>query len=126
MTQKNNSIRSAFQNAFNGFRSVLNSEKNARIHLIATILVIILASILRVSLTAWLWLCLAIVLVWMAELFNTAVEKICDLVEPNHNLVIQASKDMAAAGVLLAALFSVVVGLVIFLPPLIENFKKLF
>ena len=126
MTQKNNSIRSAFQNAFNGFRSVLNSEKNARIHLIATILVIILASILLVSLTAWLWLCLAIVLVWMAELFNTAVEKICDLIEPNHNLVIKASKDMAAAGVLLAALFSVVVGLVIFLPPLIENFKKLF
>ena len=62
----------------------------------------------------------------MAELFNTAVEKICDLIEPNHNLVIKASKDMAAAGVLLAALFSVVVGLVIFLPPLIENFKKLF
>ena len=73
----------------------------------------------RLSSDEWRWIILAIALVWLAEGFNTAIERLSDAVtvEPNEN--IGYAKDVAAGAVLMAAIIAVVIGLTIFLPRLI-------
>lgn len=92
------------------------SEPNSKIHLVAALVVISLAWFLEVSRYDWLWLVFAITLVFIAELINTAVEHLVDLVEPNYNEIAGKVKDLMAGAVLVAALFSVVVGVVVFWP----------
>jgi diacylglycerol kinase (ATP) len=72
----------------------------------------------RLSSDEWRWVILAIALVWLAEALNTAIERLADAVslEPNEN--IGYAKDVAAGAVLAAAIFSVVIGLTIFVPRL--------
>lgn len=110
-----NRIKS-FQFAFRGLASLVRTEPNARIHLAATVFAVAVSFILRISLAEWLWIILAITLVWVAELVNTSIEKLANVVHPNWHVQIGLVKDMAAAAVLVTAIFSVVVALIIFLP----------
>jgi diacylglycerol kinase len=125
VTHKNGSFFSSFKNAIQGLRHLLVSEKNARFHLFASIVVITVGILLRITIGDWLWVCLAIFLVWITELSNTAIEKICDLVDPDFNPLIKISKDLSAAAVLLAAVFSVLVGIAVFLPRLLDFLRFL-
>ncbi len=100
--------------ALKGLRALVRSENNARIHLLATGAVVVAGVGLRVSKTDWLWLLLAVTLVWLTEAFNTALEKLVDLVSPNHHPLAGQVKDLAAAAVLLAALFALVVAGLVF------------
>ncbi len=108
-------IRS-FRFAFNGICQVFKNENNAKVHALATVMAVVAGVFLRISVNEWLWIALAIALVWAAELLNTALEKLTDLVSPEHHPAAGAVKDLAAGAVLVCAVFAFVTGLVIFIP----------
>lgn len=108
----------SFGYALQGIREALQSEPHLRFHALATVVVIGLGLWLHVSRHDWALLALAIGAVWTAELLNTAVETIINLVSPDFHPLAGRAKDVAAGAVLLMALAAVVVGLLIFGPPL--------
>ncbi len=108
-------IRS-FRYAGMGIYSLFRYENNARIHLIACILVVIAGVVLGLSITEWCLITLCVGLVWSAEAINTALEKLADVVSPGYHPAIKDVKDLAAAGVLILAISAVVVGSIIFIP----------
>lgn len=116
MVKEKQSLASAFHNAFMGLRFIFTSERNAKIHLVATVLVIIAGIIFRISVVEWLSIIFAIGFVWVSESLNTAIEKITDLASPEYHELARITKDTAAAAVLLASITSAIVGVIVFLP----------
>lgn len=106
----------SFKYAFDGVFSLFRSEHNMWIHFLATIIVIALAIILKVSFNEFALLSLSIGFVWTAEIFNTAIEKIMDFITTEKNPAIKLIKDISAAAVLIAAITALIVGCLIFLP----------
>lgn len=102
--------------ALQGIATLVREEPNARIHAVATVLVVIAGAVLQLSLVDWGLVALAVAGVWAAEAMNTAVEALVDLVSPEHQPLAGKVKDLAAGAVLLAACGAVVIGLVVFLP----------
>ena len=109
-----------FQFAFNGWREILKTEINARFHLVATLVIIGLSWLLDISTADWLWVLSAIVLVWLAELFNTAIEEICDMIQPERDARVKRIKDMCAGAVLLCSVYALLVALLVLLPAIIR------
>jgi diacylglycerol kinase (ATP) len=109
----------SFSFALAGIRSFIIGEHNARIHLLGTIAVIVVAWFLHVSLTEASALTIVTGLVWITELLNTAVERLADLVTRERDPNIKIIKDLAAGAVLIAAITAVIVGLFIFIPRII-------
>jgi diacylglycerol kinase (ATP) len=108
----------SFVFAARGVRALLVHEHNARIHLAVTLAVLVLAGSLRVPPGDWALLVLSIALVWASEAFNTAVEALADALHPEMHPLVARAKDVAAGGVLLAAIAAAAVGLMILGPPL--------
>jgi diacylglycerol kinase (ATP) len=106
----------SFAFAFSGLRYFAVSEHNTWIHAAATVLVIGAGGLLDLSRQEWLWLVLAIGLVWMAEAFNTAIERLADAMTMERSPAIKIVKDLAAAGVLIASMTALAIGLIIFWP----------
>ncbi|KQS33539.1 diacylglycerol kinase family protein [Dyadobacter sp. Leaf189] len=102
-----------------GIFNLFRYENNARIHLIACLAVVAAGVGFQISATEWMILVIQIALVWAAEAFNTALEKLADLVSPGYHPVIKVVKDTAAAGVLILAISAVIVGAIIFFPKLL-------
>ena len=116
------SIRSrirSFRFAFAGIRTFITREHNARIHLVATVAVIIAAIVVHVSLAEAGVLVIVTSLVWITEMLNTCIERMADLITLEQNPQIKFIKDIAAAAVLIAAIAAVVTGLIIFIPKII-------
>lgn len=109
----------SFKYALAGIRFLFANEMNARIHLLAAIIVIALGFFLKISVTEWALVTLAITIVICAEALNTAIEKAVDLASPQLQDLAKHSKDVAAAGVLIASIGAVVVGVLIFGPKLL-------
>ena len=107
--------------ASSGIQYLLKHEPNARIHLIATIIVIFISIWVNLSSLEWVAILVAICLVWTAELFNTALETIFNLVEPGQNPLVKIGKDTAAGAVLVMAVLSVLIGSIILIPAVIEK-----
>jgi len=108
----------SFYPAIQGIVKLIQYEKNAAIHLLATIFVIFMGWLLSLTGTEWIFISLAIVLVWITELINTSIEKLTDKSYPDLNPQAKIIKDFSAGAVLLAAIFSVVVAIIIFFPKL--------
>ncbi len=108
----------AFRYAFRGWAYVIRTQRNAWIHAFASVCVIGLAFWLRLPRQDWVMLIFAIALVWTAEFLNTALEAVVDLASPSHHPLAAVGKDVGAAAVLLAALSSVLIGLLVLGPPL--------
>ncbi len=106
----------SFYYALRGISTAYVSEINFRIEIIITALVLILAYLFRISSTEVALCVFAIGLVIAAELFNTALEKLADIVTKEHHPAIGIVKDVSAAAVLIACLVAGVVGIVIFTP----------
>lgn len=111
----------AFRHAFRGLFYVMKTQRNVWIHTSVTIAVFILGVWLNISLTEWAILVLTIALVFMAEFINTSIEAVVDLASPNKHPLAKIGKDVGAAAVLVAAIASVLVGLLILGPPLLEK-----
>ncbi len=108
----------SFGHAFRGWGYVLRTQKNTWIHSLLTTAVIVLAFWLRLSAQDWAILLLSIVIDWADEFFNTAIEAAVDLASPSEHPLAKIGKDVAAAAVLIAALTSILIGLLILGPPL--------
>jgi diacylglycerol kinase (ATP) len=104
--------------ALEGIRSVLRNEPNTRVHGAFTAAVFVLAWFLRLDRWEWVCLVLTVGFVWVAEIFNTAVEVLVDLVSPEQNPSAKLIKDISAGAVLVSVFVSVAVGLILFGPPL--------
>jgi diacylglycerol kinase len=104
--------------AFDGIIDLIKSENNAKVHLVSTIVVIIVGFKLQFLAIEWLWISLAIAGVWVAELINTAIEKLTDLVSPEINPIAKKVKDYAAGAVLVMAIWAIFVFCLISLPHL--------
>ena len=118
MIQFLRSRASSFRYAFEGWWYVIRSQKNAWIHALVSIAVLLVCAWLQLSTRDWAVIILAIAMVWAAEFFNTALEAIVDLASPDHNHLAKISKDVGAAAVLIAAGASAVIGFLILGPPL--------
>jgi diacylglycerol kinase (ATP) len=109
----------AFRYAITGWWFVIRTQRNAWIHMVVSIAVILLSFILRISASSWALILLAIALVWIAEFLNTALEAVVDLASNHqHHELARVGKDVGAAAVLIAAITSVIIGLLILGPPL--------
>lgn len=106
-------IRS-FGHAFRGIGDLLRTQPHARIHLVATVVVIAAGLIKGLDRLEWALIALAIAAVWTAEAINTAIETAVDLVSPEWHELARRTKDVAAAAVLLAALGAVGVAVAVF------------
>ena len=106
----------SFAHALQGMAQLVRTQPNARVHLLATGLVCGAGIYCGLSRAEWLWLIVAMVLVWSAEAFNTALEQLADAVHPEQHPGIGLAKDAAAAAVLIAALGAAIIGVLVFLP----------
>ncbi len=108
----------SFRYAFEGWAYVLRTQRNAWIHAIITIAVVLLGWWLRIGRLEWVGLLLTIMIVWMAEFTNTAIEAVVDMTMPQPHPLAKVAKDVAAATVLVGAIGAVIIGLLILGPPL--------
>jgi len=106
--------------AFMGVVFVVRVERNARIHLVLAVAAVLLGIILGISDTELVAVFFAIILVFTTEVFNTALEKTLDLIEPGHNEQVRIVKDIAAGAVLVTAIGALAIGAAVFLPHLIN------
>ncbi|MDH4129227.1 MAG: diacylglycerol kinase family protein [Spirochaetota bacterium] len=113
----------SFKAAFVGIREGFFSQWNIKFHLLATLIIIVVAVYFHVSAIEWSILLLCCSLVISFELINTALEKLCDYIEPNKNEKIRIIKDISAAAVLISAIGAAVIGGIIFFPKLLEFFN---
>lgn len=90
-----------------------------KFHIVAAFLVIIAGWYFNLSVIEWTVILLCIGFVISIEALNTAVEYLCDYIQPEHDAKIGSVKDIAAAAVFIAAVISAIVGLIIFLPKII-------
>lgn len=97
---------------------MIKEEHNARIHLLATICVIMAGLFLKISLNEWIAIVFSIGLVFSLEIINSSVENIADFISPEKHETIKKIKDLSASGVLISAITAFVIGLIIFLPKL--------
>jgi len=114
------SLYQGFSCALAGIVNTLKSEATFKVHLVAALLVVAMGLFFRLTAIEWLWVALSITLVMAAELINTAIESLADLVSSEYHPLIKKTKDAAAGAVLITALFAIISGLVIFIPKLIE------
>lgn len=112
-------IRS-FYYAFKGLAEVVRSQANMRIHLLAAAAALFAAWFFNISPGEWMILILVIGMVLSAEVMNTAIEYLTDLISPAQHPLAGKAKDAAAAAVLLCALTAVIVGSIIFLPRIVR------
>ncbi len=113
------SIKSRLQSfgyALKGMQTLVKSEPNAVLHIIAAAIATAFGFYLNITSTEWLFVILAIVLVFAAELFNTAIEVLCNFVEPAHHPQIKKIKDLSAGAVLMLSVGALLIGLIVFIP----------
>ncbi len=110
----------SFAHAGRGLFLLCLTQWNFRIHLVAGLGAICLGCYFRISPIEWLFLIAAVASVLCAEALNTALERTVDLIEPQRQPVARDAKDLAAAGVLIASLCSLIVGVILFGPRLVR------
>lgn len=121
LPSKNRHYAESFKYAFTGVRTVFQEERNMRTHVVLGLLVLFLCLFLDLNQNEWLWIFLCVFLVIVMEIWNTVVENIVDLVtEFEFHPIAKKVKDMAASAVLLTACFSVVTGLVVLIPKVLN------
>ena len=118
-------IRS-FLPAIEGLFHVIKTQKNAWIHLFFTIVITAAGLILQISRLEFAIIFLTMGFVWAAECFNTAIEAAVDLCSPQNHPLAKISKDTGAAAVLVAAVTSVIIGILILAPPLFNFISGIF
>lgn len=123
--RKRQPLSRSFYHAFEGIVQTIKTERNIKIHLGFTALVILFGLLLRISTTEWM-ICLVLFgLVLSLELVNTAVEAAVDLVTAERRPLAKKAKDASAGAVLISAVFAAIIGLWIFVPKLIAFFPKI-
>ncbi len=113
-------VLKSFLFALRGLKDCFLHEKNFQIQFVISLLVVGAGFFFSISATEWIFILLCCAVVLSLEIVNSAIEKLCDLVCPTFNLTIKKVKDMSAAAVLLAAILSVIIACVIFIPKIVS------
>jgi len=116
----------SFQFAFKGIAYFFQSQHNTWIHSGCAVLAIGCGFFFELNSMEWLWIVLAIGLVFFAEMVNTAIELVVDLVSPDYNELAGKAKDVAAGSVLVSAIAAAIIGLIIFIPKGMEVWASTF
>ena len=106
----------SFKYAIEGFISSFKTERNMKIHVLMMILVIIAGMTFEITKLEWILCMILFGIVISAELFNTAIETVVDIVMPEKNEKAKLAKDVSAGAVLVVSIASAIVGIIIFLP----------
>ncbi len=122
---KMNSMLKSFGFAFQGIFHLIKKERNFKIQFAVFILVLFSAFYFQLSKYEWIVLLVCSMIVLSLEAINTSVEQLCDLTESNINPKVKIIKDVAAGAVLIASLFSIVIGLIIFTPHIYKLVESL-
>ena len=122
MQIKTKKLINSFKYAGEGIVSSFKSERNMKIHMFIMLIVILAGILLELSAIEWIICVLLFAIVISAELFNTAIETIVDMVSPEKNEKAKLAKDVSAGAVLVVAIGAAMVGLVIFVPKVVELF----
>ena len=109
-----------FAYAFSGIGHTIATQRNMKVHLVVAVIALILCAVLQCTVTEWALVITFIALVFAAEIFNTAIEAMIDLVSPEYSLKAKFAKDAAAGAVLVLAIAAVVVGLIIYISALMR------
>ena len=109
----------SFQFALKGIAALIKTQANARIHALATVVVLGSGFLFEVNATEWCLLIICIGGVWTAEGLNTAIEALTDLVSPNYHPLAGRAKDVAAGAVLISAIAAAMVAAIVFLPKIL-------
>jgi diacylglycerol kinase (ATP) len=112
----------SFGYAWKGIRCCIGKEQNLSFHLIATVVTVIAGFLLEITRIDWMIVILCIGVVIAAELFNSAIEKLVDLVSPEQHPIAGQVKDIAAGAVLVCAATAAIIGLIVFIPYLTRFF----
>lgn len=106
----------SFKYAFKGLFKTFKEEQNLRIQSIAACFVVFLAIYFNITRTEWMFLVFVIGLVILMEIANSAIERVTDILKPRIHDYVKEIKDIAAAGVMVASLIALVIGIIIFWP----------
>jgi len=106
----------SFSYAWAGIVDVFKNENNMKIHCTIAIIALLAGLSFNISKIEWLILLITIGIVFCLEIINTAIERLVDLASPQYHPLAKAAKDMAAGAVFVFAIFSVIIGAIIFLP----------
>lgn len=115
-------IINSFKYAILGIINSFKTERNMKIHIFITLLVILIGFLLKISKIEWILCVFAIAMVISAELFNTSIETIVDMITTEKNEKARMAKDVSAGAVLITAIGAAVVGMMIFLPKVMQIF----
>lgn len=116
------SLGNSFKYAFQGIWSSFRSERNMKIHIFMMILVILFGILLDIRLGEWITCIILFALVIGAELFNTAIEAVVDMISLEKSPQAKLAKDISAGAVLVFAIVAAIIGLIIFIPKILELF----
>ncbi len=122
---KKHNLLYSFYYAFRGIITAIKEERNMKIHVSIATLVVILGLLLPLSKIEWFSIIIIISLVISAEIFNTAIETVVNLVSPKYNELAKKAKDLSAGAVLVLAICSVIIGLIIFMPKFLLFFRSI-
>jgi diacylglycerol kinase (ATP) len=111
-------VARSFGYAFEGVATIVRTQPNFWVHVIAACLALALGLVLKLSPGELAVIVLTIAMVLVVESINTALETICDLVSPGHHPLVKRAKDVSAAAVLISALAAVAVAALLFVPRL--------
>ena len=115
------SLMRAFGCAWAGIRYAFTSQRNLKIHCVFALAAVVLGLILRISEAGWLAVICCIMVVMALEVVNTAIESVVDLASPGYHELARHAKDCAAGAVYIAALGSIIVAAVVFLPRIVAR-----
>ncbi|MEE3342938.1 MAG: diacylglycerol kinase family protein [Bacilli bacterium] len=122
-TQGKSRFGVSFNHAMDGIEFAINHERNLKIEIFMGICVSVLGFILNISIIEWMILILVIAMVICLELINTAIERAVDLTTKEYRELAKAAKDVSAGAVLVMSMFSIIIGILIFLPKLLILIK---
>ena len=115
-TKKRRKFKDSFKNCIDGLRFININEDNFKREILLGIITLVLSYLLKIDKIEFI----IIIIVLVSEIINTAIERLVDLVSPKYNKLAGEVKDIAASSVLLMCIFSLVVGVIIFVPKIIN------
>ena len=110
----------SFVYAFKGIKYSVSTQHNFQIHIALAIIAVLLGFLLKITALEWVSIIIVIGLVLAAEIFNTSIEELVNLVSPEKNKKAGITKDLAAGAVLILSVTALITGIIIFLPKIIE------
>lgn len=111
---------SSIKYCLEGINFVITNESNFKKEIVIGIITLLLSYILKISRIEFIIILIMIALVLTSEIINTSIEKVVDLYTKDYNNLAKIAKDVSAGSVLVMSIFSLLVGVIIFLPKIIN------